>query len=57
MRSKVIVLFLSMCMVGLVANAQILTSTSKLVTKVKKPPFKKTFYVAAGGSLNTATNK
>ena len=50
-------LMLAMFLVGTVANAQIVTSHSKLVTKVKKPPFEKTFYLAGGGKLNTAENK
>lgn len=42
-----------MLLAGATASAQIVTSKSRLVTKVKKPPFEKTFYIAGGGKMNT----
>ena len=44
---------LLMLLAGATASAQIVTSKSRLVTKVKKPPFEKTFYIAGGGKMNT----
>ena len=44
---------LLMLLAGATASAQIVTSKSRLVTKVKKLPFEKTFYIAGGGKMNT----
>lgn len=54
---RILCLLLVSCLVGTVANAQIVTSKSRLVTKVKKPQFEKTFYLAGGAQLNVVENK
>ena len=56
MKQRILLLLLAVFLVGTTTNAQIVTSKSKLVTKVKKKPFEKTFYLAGGGKLNTLMN-
>lgn len=56
-RKIFLLLGLALCLTSSIANAQIVTSKSKAKIKIKKPPFEKTFYVAGGGTMNTATNK
>ncbi|MBQ8968802.1 MAG: hypothetical protein IJ064_03590 [Bacteroidaceae bacterium] len=57
MKQKALFLLLAMFLVGTVANAQIVTSKSRLVTKVKKTPFEKTLYLAVGGQMVGVTNQ
>lgn len=56
MKQRILLLLLAVFLVGTTTNAQIVTSKSKLVTKVKKKPFEKTIYLAGGGKLNTLMN-
>lgn len=57
MKQKALFLLLALCLTGMAAQAQIVTSQSKLVTKVKKPPFEKTIYLAVGGQMVGVTNQ
>ena len=56
MNTKTILFTLLLAFAGMSVQAQIVTSRSRLVTKIKKPPFEKTLYLAAGGLLNTRTD-